>query len=114
MDRDHYETLFDSKYLRWFDIIDRGDVRVTIESVAKEELTLRGGIKKKAPVVKVKGGTKQWVLNRTNAESIAKLYGNKPSDWIGKAVTLFVTETQLYNKETKQKEMVPCIRVRAQ
>lgn len=109
---DHYEALFDAKYLRWFDIVERGEVTVTIEDVCREELTMRGGVKKKSPVVTLKGATKQWVLNRTNADMIAKIHGNKPTNWKGKKVTLYVAETQLYNREAKQMETVNCIRVK--
>lgn len=109
---DHFEALFDAKYLRWFDIVEKGEVPVTIEAVAKEELTRRGGIKKKAPVVTVKGAKKQWVLNRTNAEAIANIHGNKPSEWVGKTVTLYVSQTQLWNETTRKNESVPCIRVK--
>ncbi len=103
---DDYEALFDSKYLRWFDIEGKGDITCTIEKVAREELTLRGGAKKKAPVITTKNGSKPLVLNRTNADAIADLHGNKPSQWPGKRITLYVTQTKLKGKT------VNCIRVK--
>lgn len=104
---DHFEALFDATYLRWFDIEGKGDVTVTITKVRREEVTLRGGAKKIAPIVTFNGAKKEFVLNRTNAESIAKVIGSpKPSQWIGKKVTLYVTTTKLKG------ETVNCIRVR--
>lgn len=103
---DDYEALFDSKYLRWFDIEGKGDIVCTIEKVEREELTLRGGAKKKAPVISIKNGSKPLVLNRTNADSIAELHGNKPSQWPGKRICLFVTTTKLKGKQ------VNCIRIK--
>jgi hypothetical protein len=109
---DEYEALFDSKYLRWFhvqEILDREgktEITCTIEKVERVELTLRGGAKKWGPVVTVKGASRQLVLNRTNADTIAELYGSKPSQWVGKKFTLFVTTTKLKGKT------VNCLRVK--
>lgn len=104
---DHYEALFDSQFLRWFDIEGKGDITCTIDKVVREELTLRGGAKKKSPVVTIKNGSKPLVLNRTNADTIAQLYGNKPSGWAGKRIVLYVDTTNLKGKP------VNCIRVKA-
>ncbi|TWT57219.1 hypothetical protein KOR42_05770 [Thalassoglobus neptunius] len=103
---DHWEALFDSTYLRWFDIEGKGDIKVEIGSVSREELTLRGGAKKVAPVLKFKRAKKPLVLNKTNCDSVAKACGNKPSQWPGKSITLYVTTTKLSGKT------VNCIRVR--
>lgn len=103
---DHYEALFDSKFLRWFDIVEKGDVTVEITKVRKEEVTLPGGAKKMAPIVTFKGAKKEFVLNRTNGDSIAGQCGQKPSQWIGKKITLYVTTTNCKGRT------VNCIRVR--
>lgn len=107
MSVDHYEALFDSKYLRWMDIVEHGDVLVTISKIERNvELTLRGGVKKKSPLLHFKGASKPLVLIKTNSESIAEIYGNKPSNWIGKQVVLYVTTTDLKGKT------VNCIRIK--
>jgi len=109
---DVYEALFDSKYLRWFHIQEaldkegKTEIVCTIENVERVELTLRGGAKKWGPVVTIKGGTRQFVLNRTNADTIAELHGNQPSKWIGKKFAIYVTTTKLKGKT------VNCIRVK--
>ncbi len=111
MEIDHYEQLFDSTYLRWFDL-NGSPALVRIEKVERLELTLRGGAKKKAPVATlalVKGEIehmKPLVLNRTNAEAIAALHGNRPAEWTGKEIVLFQTTTKLKGVE------VNCIRIR--
>lgn len=111
--RDHWETLFDHTYLRWFDLHGQPAL-VEIVSVDKNvELTLRGGAKKKAPVLQYKQlsgkieHTKPLVLNRTNSNLIAGIHGTKPSGWIGKQVVLFQDTDKLKG------ETVPCIRIRA-
>lgn len=104
---DHYEAMFDSQYLRWFDLADKRETTVKITKVEPKELTVRGGAKKTAPVITMEGKKKQFVCNVTNADAIAELYGPKPSEWVGKSITLFVTTTKLSGKE------VQCLRVRA-
>jgi len=110
--RDHWEILFDKQYLRWFHLQGK-DALVTIEKVEKDvELTMRGGIKKKAGVVHFRGKDKPLVLNVTNAQQIASIHGPKPSQWPGKQIVLYPTTTEMYVKETKKKETLGCIRIR--
>jgi len=108
MSVDHYEALFDSTYLRWMDIVEHGDVLVTIIKIERNvELTLRGGVKKKAPLLHFKGAKKPLVLNKTNSDSIAEIHGDKPSNWIGKQIVLYATTTKLNKTKT-----VNCIRIK--
>lgn len=46
------------------------------------------------------------LLNKTNAKTIAQLYGNNPGQWVGKAITLFPSTTSVGGEEKD------CIRVR--
>jgi len=110
--KDHWETLFDKKYLRWFHLQGK-ECLVEVEKVERDvEMTMRGGIKKKAGVVHFKGKDKPLVLNVTNGKSIAALHGNKPSQWPGKKLVLYPTTTQMYSNETKRMETVGCIRIK--
>ncbi len=103
---DHYEALFNSKYLRWFDIAERKEVTVEIEGVTVEELTLPGGAKDNRPVMRFKGAKKPLVLNKTNANAIAELHGVIPSKWKGKPITLQLSQTKCKG------QMRPCIRIK--
>ena len=110
--KDHWEALFDKTYLRWFHLQGR-DVVVEIEKVEKDvELTMRGGVKSKKPLVHFVGKEKPLVLNATNAKSIADLHGKKPSEWIGKKVCLFETTTDMYDKDLRKMVTRECIRIR--
>ena len=44
--------------------------------------------------------TKGLVLNKTNALTIAELYGNNISEWEDKKIKLFTTEVSLHGKPT--------------
>ncbi len=110
--RDHWEILFDKNYLRWFHLCGK-ECTVTIDKVERDvELTMRGGVKKKAGVVHFKGKDKPLVLNVTNASAIAAIHGNKPSKWPGKQIVLYPTTTKMYSNDTKRMETVGCIRVK--
>jgi hypothetical protein len=104
-DDDHYELLFPSEYVKCADL--RGnDVTKTISKVWRDELQMRGGVKKKKAILSFKDSEKKLVCNRTNADTIAKLYGPHTSEWIGKKITMYPTTTT-FGSETKD-----CIRIR--
>lgn len=110
--RDDWEKLFDHQFLRWFDLNDYPAL-VKITKAEQQELTLRGGAKKKAGVLtlqqvqgKIDKSPLLMVLNRTNSESIVAQHGRKPSKWIGQEIVLFQDVTKLKG------ETVPCIRIR--
>ena len=51
--QDDFERLFDQNYLRWFHL--QGEpALVEIVKIDRQELTLRGGAKKKSPVLTLK------------------------------------------------------------
>lgn len=83
------------------------DVTVTIAKVEFEDLQLAGGVKKeRKPVLSFVGKKKRFVCNKTNADSIAQMYGTTADAWVGKRITIYPTTTMV----GKKKE--PCIRVR--
>lgn len=82
------------------------DVTVTITKVEKESLKMKGGISEVKPVLSFKESPRKLVLNRTNADSIAHLYGTEAEDWVGKRIIIYPTTTQC------GRENVDCIRVR--
>ena len=101
----HYKLLFPSKYVD-AGTLDGRDVTVTIESVQMSMLQREGGDSEERPTVKLVGKTKTWILNKTNAKIIAKLYGTEVDDWRGKQVTLYATTCDAFG------DVVPCVRVR--
>lgn len=88
----------------WLEAADFPDEQVlTIEEVTLEEV---GDEKEERPVAWFKGVDKGLILNKTNAGTIADMYGTETDDWAGQKVTLYATETQF------GKKMVPCVRIR--
>jgi len=86
--------LFPSNYLRAADL--DGDTVVTIKSLMKEEF--QG---KDKPLLHFAGSIKPLVLNRTNAETIADLYGQEVDGWMGQEITLYPTEVDFRGEPTK-------------
>ena len=117
--KDHYEAMFDAKYMRWFHL-NGYPALVKIKKITRQELTLPGGKKDKLPVVEFENvnskitDLKSLVMNKTNMRSLSHILGsNKPSEWIGKEVVLFPTTTEMYDQMLKRMVTRDCIRIRA-
>jgi hypothetical protein len=78
----HIDQMFPSKFLRCADL-DGKPMRVTIQSLKREDV---GGEQK--IIMSFANGTKQLILNKTNARSIAKALGDETKGWLGKDIVL--------------------------
>jgi len=91
-----------SKYLKHQDIV--GELTLTISGYQEEEV---GSEKKRCWVLYFSETPQGLVLNKTNANSIIRLFKtDEMDDWISKRITLYTTEVQLRD------EMVEAIRIR--
>jgi hypothetical protein len=52
------------------------------------------------PVVSFRETDKTFVLNKTNSNTIAGLYGNETDQWVGKQIVLFPTEVEFQGAMT--------------
>lgn len=115
-ERIHYKLLFPSKYLKAADLRER-DVTVTIRRIVNKA-TIEGEkgrkeVKPAAYFVETQAAAKRdgseekaLILNKTNCNTIAALYGPYPADWVGKRITLYPTKANFGGEE------VDAIRVR--
>jgi hypothetical protein len=86
--------IFPSRYLKaGVDVTEDEDLTVVIKSVEFEEFE-ENGRKTSKPVLYFKGQAKGMVVNKTNAGTIAALYGDDTDDWEGRAITLCCMEVQ--------------------
>lgn len=97
-----YRSMFSSAWIRAVDL-DGDDQVYVIEKVEPGEVGEEGKLQ---PIITFSGLKKRLGCNRTNAETLAILYGNDTRTWKGKAVTLYPTTTN-YKGDT-----VDCIRIR--
>lgn len=102
-----YRSLYDRDYIGAWDLEGK-DVTVTIATVKGGELTAIGGRKSKKPIIHFAGKEKGMIVNKTNAKTIAAMYGNLVEAWVDKRITLFTSMTR--NPEGGGD--VECIRVR--
>ena len=89
--------LFPSRFIRSSDIGD-SDLALTIVKVDREEFG-DGDHQETKPVLHFKETDKLLVLNVTNANTIADLYGNTVIDWSGKRIALFVKEVDFKGRQ---------------
>jgi hypothetical protein len=95
-----FNAMFPARFLKSGDLED-GPMQVTIASVKPEEINGERKV-----VANFSDSKKQMVINRTNARLIAKMYGNDTRNWLGKTITLVVTEVPFKD------DLVSAIRVK--
>jgi len=100
----HWKKLVNPDYIGAY-CIDT-DTTVRIISVGQEEVKGENGKKEICTVARLEG-MKPFIINRTNAKTITKVY-NTPyiEDWAGKLITIFPTTTKVAG------EVVECLRIR--
>ena len=103
----HYRAMYDADFWGAWDL-ESGDKTVLIKRVVGGELTGPGGKKSKKPVVYVEGSEKGIPLNKTNGKTIANMYGNYVTEWVGKRITLFKSST----RNPQDGGEIDCIRIR--
>ncbi len=102
----HYLSMYDqSDFLFAFDLQGKPHDLI-IEKVSAGEITGQKGRKAKKPIITFKGAKKRFAANKTNGKVIATLYGVDTKEWIGKAITLYPTTTDMEGRT------VECIRCR--
>ncbi len=102
------DKMFSSKFLKAADVEEMADEEtqtavVMIDRVTMEEI---GSDQQQKPVMFFRGIEPGLVLNKTNANTLAKLIGNDTDEWAGKGIGLFTTEVDF------QGQQVLSIRVR--
>lgn len=90
---------FPSKWLKSGDIPEGSDLVLTIKSVGMETVG-QGDDAEQKPIVYFTDTDKGLVLNKTNANAIAGLYGPETAGWAGKRIALFATEVQYGSQMT--------------
>lgn len=103
-----YRSMYDQQYIGAWDLGD-GDITVTIAKFEAGKVKNKDGESRKI-ILFFEGSktSKGMVVNKTNARTIAGLYGKDVSKWVGRRITLFATTTQV------GRDTVDCIRVRSE
>lgn len=97
----HIDSAFPSKYLKASDLQGRN---VTVKMGRVEQEKIGDDMKL---ILYFQGKEKGVVLNKTNANNVAAIYGGETEDWYGKEITLVEAMVDFQGKS------VPAIRMRA-
>ena len=104
----HFREFYSSDYVGVWDLPNGEDRTVTITRVKQGEVGGQQGRKKdRAPLAFFAELDVPMIINKTNGDTIARLYGPHVEGWKGKRITLFASTTDF-----GQKRNIPCIRVR--
>ena len=76
------DELYPSRFLRYADL-DGKPMRVTISGTAREDVFGESKV-----IMSFADGTKQLILNKTNARAIARILGDETNAWSGRDVML--------------------------
>lgn len=100
-----YRMAFDNDWLK-APFLEGKEHVVKIDKVEAGEIKNASGKPKKQPVLHFEGRKLPLALNKTNAKTVARLYGNEMDEWVGKKITIYPTTTEMAG------EVVDCIRIR--
>ncbi len=104
-----YRAYFDSSVYRVWHL--NGKERTyRITKVTRLDSEFRGEMRKQ-PLLRLEDSKGNAVslplaLNKTNAKTVAGLYGNRPASWVGKLITIYPTTTDVGGRTED------CIRIR--
>lgn len=108
MEKTHWKKLVNPDYIGVYSLPEGKDMIVTIETVVRQLVVSTNGKKEECTVAKLIG-QKPFIINRTNAKTISKIYGTPYiEDWAGKTIQLFASVTKLAGDD------VECLRIRPQ
>ena len=94
---------------RWIKSSDIGSTPRTV-TISRIDFEIIGHNQERKAVLSFQNSTKRMILNRTNAQILASLYGKEVMSWVGKRITLYCAEVQFRGTTTlavRIKEEVP-------
>lgn len=122
----HWKNFLDKDYLGSHNLeigeemlvtIEKFEGEEMIESVTETEFNEKGKkVAKKIPktVLYFKEEVPKMIMNITNGNTIASLYGSHPDKWIGKQIQIFATPVKAFGKEQdalRIRDFIPTIKV---
>ena len=94
----HWKTYLDSDVLRYVDLGDR-EVTVQIKKVERGKVTGSGGKSNSKAMLFFEGKEKPYGAGSVVLKTIATLYGNDTTAWVGKFITLYGDPNVTFGKD---------------
>ena len=105
----HWKKLTNPNYIGAHDLQPGQELKITIESVAKEIVKTPEGKDDECVVAKIVGAKKPMILNKTNMKIITKVLGSPYiEDWKGKSIIIYSAKVKAFG------EMMEALRVKNQ
>ena len=99
-----YSEMYPSRFIR-ADMLKNAKVTLTIKNIVGEGLMTEDGGANLEWVASFSERPLEFVVNKTNAFCMYRMWGGDPHSWIGKKITLFPTTVKAFG------QVHPCIRV---
>ena len=99
-----YSEMYPGRFLK-ADMLKGQKVTLTIKNIVGEGLMGGDGGANLEWIVSFAERPLEFVMNKTNATCLYRMFGGDPKTWIGKKITIFPTTTQAFGKTE------PCIRI---
>ena len=95
-----YRKFMDKNYLGSWDVPDNGDLILTIDHAARDEVKNERGSERKLTIHFVED-YKPMILNATNSKAITAAHGSsKVEDWAGKKIAIYTTKVPAFGSVT--------------
>lgn len=98
----HWKNFVDKDYLGSHNLEEGEEMLLTIEKFEGEEMVTKVGGKKDEKVPKqvlyFREDVPKMIMNITNGNTIATLYGSHPDKWIGKQIQIYATPVKAFGK----------------
>lgn len=99
-----YSEMYPGRFLK-ADMFKGKKITLTIKDIEGDELIGENNKAKQEWLVKFNERPLEFVLNKTNAFCLYRMYGGDPHSWIGKRITMYPTKTKFGRND------VDCIRI---
>jgi hypothetical protein len=95
----HWKNFLDKDYLGSHNLEKSEEMLLTISKFeGEEEVQSADGSKKLKPVLYFEEDVPKMIMNITNGNTIATLYGSHPDSWIGKQIQVFATPVKAFGQ----------------
>lgn len=96
----HWKNFIDKDYLGSHNLEKGEEMLLTVENFVGEEAVHNSETNQKMPkqVLYFKENVPKMIINITNGDTIASLYGPHPEQWIGKKIQVYVAKVNAFGK----------------
>lgn len=111
----HWKNFLDKNYLGSHNLEPGEEMLLTIEKFIGEEKVKTQDGEKVKQVLYFKESVPKMIMNIVNGDTITKLYGSHPDQWIGRQIMVYVAKGDAFGKKNQDmlriRDVVPSFKV---